>query len=137
MPDLLTAFRIFWLRLEFDIERFFSNLVVNKRIKGKRKFSRQSVSQSFETFLCFKSFYFHHKWNDGRLLLINIVYTSCLWSCLTRCQMTRFRISGNIRKLSKRHRMMPSAQSPHKNEIFVNSSRILLKNRNEKLFILF
>ena len=28
------------------------------------------------------SFPFHHKWNDARLLLITMVYTSCLGKCL-------------------------------------------------------
>ena len=41
-----------------------------------------SVSQYFETFQCFTRFFFHHKSNHGRLLLINMLFTSCL----TRCQ---------------------------------------------------
>ena len=28
-------------------------------------------------------FFFHHKWNDVQLLLINMVYTSCQTSCRT------------------------------------------------------
>ena len=36
----------------------------------------QSVSWYFETFRCFTKFSFYHKWNDVRLLLINMVYTS-------------------------------------------------------------
>ena len=43
----------------------------------------QSVSQYFETFRYFTKFSFHHRWNDGRLLLINMVFTSCLASCRT------------------------------------------------------
>ena len=39
--------------------------------------SLESVSKQYETFWCFTKFYFHRKWNDGRLLLINMVYTSC------------------------------------------------------------
>ena len=31
----------------------------------------------------FTKFFFHHNWNDGRLLLINMVYTSCFTSCRT------------------------------------------------------
>ena len=37
----------------------------------------------FETFRCFTKFFFHHKWNDGHLLLISMVYASCLTSCWT------------------------------------------------------
>ena len=51
---------------------------VNKDIKSKRKLFGQSFSYYFETFWCFTKFSFHHKWNDARLLLINIVYTICL-----------------------------------------------------------
>ena len=42
----------------------------------------------------------------------------------------RLRILGNIRKLSKLHRMIAHAQSPCQNESFVNTTRTLLKNRN-------
>ena len=46
----------------------------------------------------------------------------------------RLRKLGNIRKLSKPHRMAipgyPSAQAPCQNESFVKSRRKLLKNRN-------
>ena len=31
----------------------------------------------FETFRSFTKFTFNHKWNDGRLLLINMLYTIC------------------------------------------------------------
>ena len=43
----------------------------------------QSVSKCFETFRCFTKFSFQDMWNDFWLLLINIVYTSCLTSCQT------------------------------------------------------
>ena len=33
--------------------------------------------------LMFNKFSFHHKWNEVQLLLINMVYTSCLTSCQT------------------------------------------------------
>ena len=36
----------------------------------------QSFSKYFETFRCFTKFSFHHKWHDGQLLLINMVYTT-------------------------------------------------------------
>ena len=37
----------------------------------------------FWDFLVFYQISFHHKWNDARLLLMNIVYMSCLTSCWT------------------------------------------------------
>ena len=43
----------------------------------------QSFSYYFETFWCFAKFSFNHKWNDARLLLINMVYKSCLMSYRT------------------------------------------------------
>ena len=49
----------------------------------ERKGSLQSVSQYFDAFGCFNKFFFHCKWNDVRLLLINLVYTRCLTSCQT------------------------------------------------------
>ena len=45
--------------------------------------SLQSVSKYYETFRCFTKFSFRCKWNDVRLLLTNMVYTSCLRSCRT------------------------------------------------------
>ena len=43
----------------------------------------QSFPWYFETFWCFMKFSFHHKWNDARLLLMSMVYTSCLTTCRT------------------------------------------------------
>ena len=43
----------------------------------------QSLTWYFENCRCFTKLFFHHKWNDGRLLVINMVYTSCLTSCQT------------------------------------------------------
>ena len=37
----------------------------------------------FETLWCFTTFSFHHNWNDARLLLIRMIYTSCLTGCQT------------------------------------------------------
>ena len=37
----------------------------------------------FETLWCFIKYSCHHKWHDAWLLLINMVYTSCLTSCRT------------------------------------------------------
>ena len=38
-------------------------------------------TQYFETFWYYIKFSFHHKWNGPWLLVINMVYTSCLTSC--------------------------------------------------------
>ena len=40
----------------------------------------QAFSEYFESSRCFTKCFFHRKWNDGGLLLINMVYTSCLTS---------------------------------------------------------
>ena len=60
-----------------------TNLVVNKKIKRKGTFCRQSVLKYFEPFGCFTKFSFHHKWNDERMLLINMVYASYLTTSRT------------------------------------------------------
>ena len=57
---------------------------VNKNIKSKRKFCRQSQTKYFKTFLYFTKFSFHKKRNEAWLLVIKMVYTSCLASCRTR-----------------------------------------------------
>ena len=44
---------------------------------------RQSFLKYFETFWCFTKFVFHCKWNDAQLLIMNMVYTSCLTSSQT------------------------------------------------------
>ena len=72
---------------------------VNKDKKQKKIFQTT-------TFIIFWDFHllrfsFHHKWNDAQLLLINMVYTSCLTSC-----QTTLRKLGNIRKFSEPHRMI-------------------------------
>ena len=53
-----------------------------------------------KTFQCFTKFSSHHKWNDGRLLLINMVYTSCLARRKTK----------DLRKLG--NRMIPQCPVP-------------------------
>ena len=50
---------------------------------NKVSYYLQSVSQYFDTLRCFTKLSFHDKWNDGQLLRINMVYTSCLTSCRT------------------------------------------------------
>ena len=42
-----------------------------------------SLSWYFETFWCFTKFFYHHKWNEARLLVVNMVYTICPASCET------------------------------------------------------
>ena len=89
-------------RTEYDGELEFQWL---DTICGCLQFMRlQSVSWFFETFRCFTKFSFHHKWNNGRLLLISMVYTSCLTSCRTTSPLgglcphkkkKRLRILGN------------------------------------------
>ena len=37
----------------------------------------------WEFLILYHKFYFHHKWNEAWLLVINMVYTSCLTSCQT------------------------------------------------------
>ena len=77
------------------------------------KIGRQAVSKYFETFRCFTKFSFHHKWNDGRLLLKNMACRSCLTSCQTT-KIYDFRKDlrklENIRKVPKSDRM--KAQCP-------------------------
>ena len=59
-------------------------------------------------FGCFNKFSFHHKWNDARLLLINMIYE--LSHDLPNNLSHNLRKLGNIRKASKPHRMI--AQYP-------------------------
>ena len=63
----------------------------------------QSVSYYFETCQCFTKSSFHHKLNDVRLLLMKMVYTSCLTSCPKTEDLRKL---GNIRKVSKLHGMI-------------------------------
>ena len=105
MPYLVAAFSIFshwgwnlvfkepqvYLRTFFrkikkilsEMRLLLSNLAVKKNINTNRKFCRQSVSKHFVLSWCFSKVSFQHKWNDVRLLLINMVYRSCLTSCQT------------------------------------------------------
>ena len=70
MPYLVTGFPIFSLRSKFGIKflSLFKDIAVNKEIKSKRKFCKQSFSY-FKTFQYFTKFSFHHKWSDARFLL--------------------------------------------------------------------
>ena len=97
----------------------------------------QSVSQYFETFQCFTKFSFHHKWNEGRLLLINMVYTSWGGLCPHKKKKKRLRILVNYEisgKCPNPIEWWPSAKPPlpppHQNESPANTSRKFLKNRN-------
>ena len=44
---------------------------------------KPNVYLQAETFPYFTKFSYQHKWNDVQLLLINMVYMSCLMSCQT------------------------------------------------------
>ena len=66
-----------------EMRLLLSNLAVKKNINSNRKFCRQSVSKHFVLSWCFSKVSLQHKWNDMRLLLINMVYRSCLTSCQT------------------------------------------------------
>ena len=50
---------------------------------SEKKMYPQRFSYYFETLWCFTKFFFQHKWNEVRLLVINMVYTSCLSSTPT------------------------------------------------------
>ena len=59
----------------------------------------------------FTKFSFHRKWNDVQLLLINMVYTSCL----TRCQVGRRKLILSIyinRSLHRARYQNPTRQGP-------------------------
>ena len=47
------------------------------------KYSYNHFHNILRLFWCFNKFSFYHKWNNTRLLLINMVHTSCLTSCRT------------------------------------------------------
>ena len=75
-----------------SIYYFYSiSMVLNKFRSSRPECSMKKVflkllpnlkeNTSVETFRCFTKFSFHHKSNDVRLLLIKMVYTSCLMSC--------------------------------------------------------
>ena len=66
-----------------DMEIFKKNIGKWKPVKCNCKLCLQSFSKYFEALWCFTKFSFHHKSNDARLLLINMVYMSCLMSCRT------------------------------------------------------
>ena len=54
---------------------------VNVTIKNEA--GEQNGGIQGETFWYFTKFSFNHKWNNTRLLLMNMVHTSCLTSCGT------------------------------------------------------
>ena len=61
-------------------------------------------------------------------LVINMVYTSCLMSCLPTSE--NLRKLGNIRKISKLYGFISSCTYVSRFENFVSTSKNLLKNRN-------
>ena len=50
-------------------------LVVNKNIKGKGYSEDNQFDDILRLSDVLRNFSFHHKWKDGRILGINIVYT--------------------------------------------------------------
>ena len=54
---------------------------VTRRCEFLHSKNLQTFSWYFETFWWFTKFSFQQKWNDARLLLMNMVYTSFLTSC--------------------------------------------------------
>ena len=117
---------------------------VNKDIKSKIKFCRQSCSYCFEN-LWLSKFSFHHKWKEVCLLITN-------WHIRVLSRELpnnlRLRILGIQKILQNLHRiihriiqlcqifieLLPSLQSPSRN--FVNTSKNLLKNRNWTFIVL-
>ena len=69
--------------MEEKPKRFQYAACQNKALKKDYGVRELQPLSYFETFWCFNKFSFHHKWNDGQLLLINMVYTSCLMSSQT------------------------------------------------------
>ena len=73
--------RDFWLN-KHDFEIVFHE----KKISWIMNMTKKSYNHGhkfFQAFWYFNKFSFHHKWNKEWLLLINMVYTSCLTSSLT------------------------------------------------------
>ena len=66
--------RILWVLVVAFTSRFFP---IHKAILGFLSVALAGLL-GFETFGCFSKFFFHCKWNDERLLLINMIYKSCL-----------------------------------------------------------
>ena len=77
-----------------------------------------------ETFWCLSRFSFHYKWNKAWLLVINMVYTSCLTSCRTTWDLGFYEIRKYHQNL-KNCRLVFSLPPKTK-----NTSKSLLKNRN-------
>ena len=96
---------------------------VNKDMKIKRQFCRQSCLSYFETFWWFSKFSFHRKGNDAWLLVVN--WHIRVASGVPKQIKTLSVKSQNFIELS------PSAQSSSGNVNFVSSSKKhFLKNRN-------
>ena len=82
----LISFCFFFHAVTSGFQQFLNDLTWNSK-KSSYSLSYwlwvlQPVSY-FETFRCFTKLSIHHKWNDVRFLLINMVCTSCLTSCWT------------------------------------------------------
>ena len=81
-PNLVLLDIWVWSTTFFEKDKIWLVLIIgvdNKAIKYKIKFCRQSWSYYFANFWRFTIFFFffHHKWNEAWLFVINMVYTSC------------------------------------------------------------
>ena len=65
-----------------------------------------------KTFWCFTNFPFHHKWNEARLLLINMVRKYCLTSCWNTYNVGASDLKKNQKNLKTCYSYKP-APSPH------------------------
>ena len=91
----------------------------------------QSFSRYFETFWCFTKFSFHHKWNDAQTWYLWTWYIRIASRVAERLKTEDLRKLWNIGKVSKLHRMIALCPVPLLNQKFVNTSKKLLKNRNQ------
>ena len=80
----MELFMLFWLNLGAQGENLASLLswiaywLLVTRVSP---FCLQSWSEYFGIFWCFTKLSFQHEWSESWLLVINIVYTTCLMSC--------------------------------------------------------
>ena len=114
-----------------------TNLAVHKNIKKNPKILQTiSILRYFETFWCFTKFSFHHKRNDVRLLLKNMVYTSCLTSCRTTLVVNR-KCNESLRHywpnmiFFKFRQEFPNSNDSHREKLcFAPFNKIIHWNKN-------
>ena len=91
--------------LKFFISSYFYSAKTSLRTIENITFQSFSFHDHFHKMLrlfdCFTKFSCNQKWNDARLLLISMVYTSCL----TNYHLGDLRKLGNIRRVFKLHRI--------------------------------